>query len=126
MWNCPGSGTYGWTFSVRRDEGLVQVELQSSNDATMPLRMETALRGPGAAFEYRLIDIRTLDGDRLIESPDVGDLIAILTILRRLIEKRFGGLPSWAAQNLAALSAPELEDLSVRVLDARSAEELLG
>jgi hypothetical protein len=210
------------------DGGLVHVELQSSNDATMPLRMaeyclgvfrlyrrmtrqvvlyvgepelhmETALRGPGVSFEYRLIDIRALDGDRLIESPDVGDnLIAILarlrddkkavhkiveriaglaaaegetalaqltilsglrhlwatveqetpkmpidvdirehelfraarqegelTILRRQIEKRFGALPRWAAEKLTSLSASELEDLSVRVLDARSVEELL-
>jgi hypothetical protein len=46
-------------------------------------------------------------------------------IIRRLIEKRFGALPSWAAEKLTSLSASELEDLSVRVLDARSVEELL-
>ena len=216
----------------RVDGGLVHVELQSSNDATMPLRMaeyclgvlrlygrwprqvvlyvgepelqmEAALRGPGVSFEYRLIDIRTLDGDRLLESADVGDnVIAILarlrddkeavhkifgriaglaaaeretalaqltilsglrplwaaveqetrkmpidvdirehgflgpiikdaerkgelTVLRRLIEKRFGALPSWADEKLTSLTASELEDLSVRVLDARSLEELL-
>lgn len=48
-----------------------------------------------------------------------------LMILRRLIEKRFGALPTWAAERLAKLSAKELEDLSVRVLDARSIEDLL-
>jgi hypothetical protein len=48
-----------------------------------------------------------------------------LSILRRLIEKRFGALPSWAGEKLAALSASELEDLSVRVLDAKNVEELL-
>jgi hypothetical protein len=48
-----------------------------------------------------------------------------LTILRRQIEKRFGALPRWAAEKLTSLSASELEDLSVRVLDARSVEELL-
>jgi hypothetical protein len=167
------------------------------------LHMETALRGPGVSFEYRLIDIRTLDGDRLIESADVGDnVIAILarlrddkeavhrifariaglaaaeretalalltilsglrplwatveqetrkmpidvdirehgflgpiikdaerkgelTVLRWQIEKRFGALPRWAAEKLTSLSASELEDLIVRVLDARSVEELL-
>ena len=48
-----------------------------------------------------------------------------LTILRRQIEKRFGALPAWASEKLAALPASELEDLSERVLDAKSVEELL-
>ena len=48
-----------------------------------------------------------------------------LTILRRQIEKRFGALPGWAGEKLAALPASELEDLSERVLDAKSLEELL-
>jgi hypothetical protein len=33
-----------------------------------------------------------------------------LTILRRQIEKRFGALPKWAGDKLAALSASQLED----------------
>ena len=48
-----------------------------------------------------------------------------LTVLRRLIEKRFGALPGWAREKLAALSASELEELSERVLDAQSVDELL-
>ena len=48
-----------------------------------------------------------------------------LTVLRRLIEKRFGALPAWAGDKLAALPVAELEDLSERVLDAKSLEELL-
>jgi hypothetical protein len=110
------------------DGGLVHLELQSSNDAAMPLRMieyclgvrrlfgqfprqilvyvgeapmrmESKLRGPDLSFEYRLIDIRTLDGDRLLESEDVGDnVIAILAQLRddkeavRKIVGRIAGL----------------------------------
>jgi hypothetical protein len=223
------------------DGDLIHLELQSSNDATMPLRMaeyclgvfrlfgrfprqvvlyvgepqmrmESGLRGPDVLFQYRLIDIRTLDGERLLESQEVGDnVIAILarlrdhkeavhriveriaglptaeretalaqlmilaglrhlsrtveqerrkmpidvdirehevlgpmfieaeqkglqtglhqgelTVLRRLILKRFGTLPNWAAEKLAALPVPELEDLSERVLDAKSVEELLS
>ena len=79
------------------DGGLVHVELQSGNDAAMPLRMaeyclgifrlfgrfprqivlyvgepqlrmENKLHGPDVSFQYRLVDIRTLDGDRLLES----------------------------------------------------------
>ena len=48
-----------------------------------------------------------------------------LTVLRRLIEKRFGAIPSWAEERLAGRSTGELEELSVRVLDAESIEDLL-
>jgi len=107
--------------------GLIHVELQSANDAVMalrmaeyclsiyrlfgqfprqmllyvgeaPLRMETELRGPDLSFRYRAIDIRSLDGERLLESPEVGDnVIAILARLRdhkvavrRIVEKIAG------------------------------------
>jgi Domain of unknown function (DUF4351) len=212
--------------------GLVHLELQSSNDAAMslrmaeyslgiyrlfgqfaqqvllyvgepPLRMSDELRGPDVLFRYRVIDIRTLDGDCLIESDEVGDnVIAILarlrdhreavrrivariarlpvterdtamgqllvlaglrrlartveqearqlpiridilenevlgpiflrgcqkgelTILRGQIQKRFGPLPAWADEKLAGLSTDGLEELSMRVLDAHSIDELL-
>jgi len=48
-----------------------------------------------------------------------------LTVLRRLVEKRFGPMPAWAEERLAGRSTTELEDLSVRVLDAHSIEDLL-
>ena len=54
-----------------------------------------------------------------------GKLEGELTVLRRLIEKRFGPIPAWAEERLAARSAPELEELSLRVLDAQSIEDLL-
>src|SRR4051812_46199799 len=79
------------------DASLVHLELQSSNDAAMPLRMAeyclgvfrlfdkfprqavlyvgeppmrmaTELRGSDVWFRYRAIDIRELDGDELLES----------------------------------------------------------
>ena len=47
------------------------------------LRMDTELRGADVWFRCHAVDIRTLDGDRLLESPDVGDnVIAILARLR--------------------------------------------
>ncbi len=48
-----------------------------------------------------------------------------LTVLLRLIEKRFGPIPAWAAEKLATSTTAELEALSTRILDARSIEELL-
>jgi len=211
---------------------LVHIELQSTNDATMPLRMAEyylgvfrlfgqfprqiflyigeaplkmagELRTPDLWFQYRAVDVRDLDGDRLLESDQVGDnIIAVLarlrdgreavhkivgriaglapaerdaaldqllilaglrdleepleqetqkmpitidlmknkviareyrrgvqegesTLLRRLIEKRFGALPAWAEEKLASRSTSEIEDLGVRVLDAQSLEDLL-
>ena len=94
------------------DGSLIHLELHSSNEAIVslrmaeyslgifrlfgkfpsqillyvgeaPLRMDSELRGPDVWFRYRAIDIRTLDGDRLLESPEVGDnVIAILARLR--------------------------------------------
>ena len=48
-----------------------------------------------------------------------------IRMLRRLIEKRFGALPPWAEERLAAKSPNELEELSVRLLDAVTIDELL-
>ncbi len=220
---------------------LVHIELQSSNDSEMALRMlqycidvlrslrrhptqillyvgdtranmEATLRGPRLDYSYRLVDVRELDGERLLRSERVDDnIVALLTrlsntrqaahqvlrriagleagerrsaldrllilaglrkalgkvleeeatkvpilndirdhelfgreykkgreegrqegrqegelvILRRQIEKRFGSVPAAATERLSKLSAKELEELSVRVLDARSLEDLL-
>ena len=215
------------------DRSLIHLELQSSQDAAMPLRMaeyclgifrlfgrfprqvllyvgeaplrmESELRRPDVWLRYSTIDIRNLDGDRLLESPEVGDnVIAILArlrdhkdavrriveriagldaagretalgqvlilagleeaveqearkmpilndildnkvlgrefkrgreqglqegeliVLRRQIQKRFGALPVWAEERLTGRSTAALEELSVRVLDAQSLEDLL-
>ncbi len=49
-----------------------------------------------------------------------------LTILRRQIGKRFGALPTAVDERLAKLSTAELEDISLRLLDAKSIEELFS
>jgi hypothetical protein len=54
-----------------------------------------------------------------------GELKGELKILRRLIEKRFGPIPAWADERLSARSALELEELSERVLDAATIEDIL-
>jgi len=50
---------------------------------------------------------------------------AALRILRLVIEKRFGPMPGWAVERLAMRTAPELEGLGDRVLDAPTLEDLL-
>jgi predicted transposase YdaD len=49
-----------------------------------------------------------------------------LTILRRLIGRRFGTPPPWVDERLAKLSIPELEDVSLRLFDAKSIDELFS
>jgi hypothetical protein len=174
--------------------------------------MKTELRSPNLKYSFRLVDVRDLDGERLLKSGNVDDnIIALLTriadqkkavrlvlrrikglrqsdrqsaldrlvilaglrkmlgtmieeevrkvpilndilqheilgreykkgrqegrkegrqegeltILRRQIEKRFGSVPNWAGERLEKLSAKELEELSIRLLDAKSIESLL-
>lgn len=208
--------------------GIVHVELQSTNDPDMalrmaeyalamyrrfgqfphqvvvyvgkaPLRMPESIASASVSFRCRIVDIRELDGDALLLSPNPEDsLIAVLMrlrderaavrkILRRIgeneparrdvavreliilaglrslgaiieeetqkmpilddimdhdllgpairrgqrsvvvrqIEKRFGSVPAWARQRLEAMSGHEVEEIAVRLLDARSLEELL-
>ena len=73
------------------------------------------------------LDIRDHEvlGPMFIEAEQKGRQEGELTVLRRQIEKRFGPLPGWAGEKLAALPASALEELSERVLDAKSVEELL-
>jgi predicted transposase YdaD len=47
-----------------------------------------------------------------------------LTILRRLIGRRFGSLPGWLEEHLVKLSTGELEEISLRLLDAKDIDEL--
>lgn len=49
-----------------------------------------------------------------------------LSILRRLLAKRFGTLPNWLDERLSKLSTAEVGELSPRVLDAKSIEELFA
>ena len=47
-----------------------------------------------------------------------------LAVLRKQIEKRFGLLPASVEERLASLTEPELEAVSIRVLDAKSMDDL--
>lgn len=47
-------------------------------------------------------------------------------VILRQIAKRFGPVPSAARKRIAVMSAPKLEKLALRLLDAGSLDELLG
>lgn len=48
------------------------------------------------------------------------------TVVMRQIEKRFGSVPPWARERLQAMSAPEVEETALRLLDVNSLKDLLG
>jgi predicted transposase YdaD len=93
---------------------LIHIELQSTNDPRMalrmldygvaihrsfnrfpeqlvlyvgqaPLRMERSLAGPGISFECRIADIRDLDSEPLLESPSLED--NVIAVLARLSDE---------------------------------------
>ncbi len=109
---------------------LIHIELQSKNDPTMPLRMleyylgvyrlfdrfprqillyvgrarlrmKEELIGPRLSFGYNAVDMRDLDGDRLLESGDLGD--NIIAILARRGKCRFSSI-SWRTRYWAGSS----------------------
>lgn len=49
-----------------------------------------------------------------------------LAVMLRQLRKRFGALPAGAEERLAARSVQQLEELSERILDCTSLEDLLG
>jgi len=61
----------------------------------------------------------------LAEGEQKGRHAGEVAILRRQIEKRFGRMPARAVKRLASRSTAELEELSERVLDAASLDDLL-
>ena len=86
--------------------------------------MENKVIGPLIAAEFKR---GSEEGERkgLQEGKLEGLQEGERKVLRRLIEMRFGPLPGWAEQRLASRSAAELEELSVRVLESQSIEDVL-
>jgi predicted transposase YdaD len=60
------------------------------------------------------------------EGKQEGRLEGALTVVRRLIEKRFGPVPPALETRLNSLTEAELDSLSLRLLDVNSIEELLS
>jgi hypothetical protein len=74
-----------------------------------PLRMNGLLRGPGLSFECRIVDIRELDGELLLESDRLEDnVIAVLArvhdqraTIKRILARIAAGDPAERAKALA-------------------------
>ena len=48
-----------------------------------------------------------------------------VTVLKRLILRRYGSLPQWAVMRLEQADTSQLEEWSERIFDAQTLEELL-
>ncbi len=46
------------------------------------------------------------------------------TLLRRMLTKRFGELPTWVEERVSKLSTTEIEALSGRLFDAKNIDEI--
>jgi hypothetical protein len=76
-----------------------------------PLRMKNHVESPDARVRFHLVDIRDLDGEELLASPNMGDnVLAILTrlsrrprVVRRILERIAAGSPGERDQALAEL-----------------------
>jgi hypothetical protein len=112
---------------LQRIAGLAPGERQAALDRLLILAGLRKTLGRLVEEEARKMPILNDIMDHEVIGPEIkkGIRQGELTVIRRLIEKRFGALPAWAEDRLAKLSAQELEDLSVRVLDAKSIDDLL-
>ena len=76
-----------------------------------PLRMKDRVEGPDVSVRFHLVDVRDLDGERLLASAHVGDnVLAVLTRLseqpkavRRILERIAEGRPAERRQAFAEL-----------------------
>jgi hypothetical protein len=55
----------------------------------------------------------------------IGRIEGERSIILRMLSQRFGPVPDWAKDRIEALSTPDLESIAVRLLDARSLEDVL-
>jgi predicted transposase YdaD len=121
--------------------GLLHLELQSGNDPEMPermaeyaigtyrrfkqfprqvvlyvgeraIRMQPTLRGPRFSFSYELKDLRDLDGDKLLSSPDLGD--NVLAVLARLRDSK--AAVAGIVRRIADLDATKREDAVAQLM----------
>jgi DNA invertase Pin-like site-specific DNA recombinase len=90
-------------------------------DALLEVRNMLATRAE--AWEQTLQQ-RVREGEQRAEQR--GRQEGEAAILRRQLERRFGALPDWALDRIAAADTAALEEWGLRVLDAGSLEDVLA
>jgi len=101
----------GYAFAIARQYGRFprQIALYVGKN---PLQMKNSIATEDMTFRFRLIDIREVDGEALLASPNLGDnVLALLTRLgensstvRRILQKISCGPAAQRSEALARLS----------------------
>ena len=102
-------GQYYFSIGVLRRIFPLQIVLYVGEK---PMRMKNRIETPNCTFSFHLVDVRDLDGELLLASPNLGDnVIAILTRLgsqagtvRRILERIAAGEPGEREEALTELS----------------------
>jgi predicted transposase YdaD len=121
-------------------ERIATLESGRRDDALKKLMILAGLRKMGDAIRAEVKQMPILDDimdhdflgplirqgrqEGIREGLQEGVIKGELAILRRILGKRFGDLPTWVDDRLTNLSTSELEDLSLRLFEAKSIDEL--
>jgi hypothetical protein len=105
------------------------------------VEMLGAMLAPGLRVPEELLEVRNMLAtrwevweqkrqaelqDAVREGRQEGRQEGEAALLRRLLERRFGALPEWARDRIAAADTSALEDWGLRLLDAGSLEDALA
>jgi predicted transposase YdaD len=111
-------------------ERIATLEGGRRDEALKKLMILAGLRKLGDSIRTEVKHMPILDDimDHDVIGPAIREGVqrGELTILRRQLNKRFGALPAWAEERLTKLTTTELEDLSLRLFDAKSIDELFS
>jgi len=121
--------------AIRRILGkIARLQPGKREDALRKLLLVSGMRGVGRLFHQERKKM-PVDMD-ILEHDYVGPLIregiaqgrreATVEILKGQIEKRFGNLPTWVEQRLTDSSQADLQNLALKVIDAKTLEELFA
>jgi predicted transposase YdaD len=113
-------------------ERIAKLEGGAWHSAFSKLMILAGLRKLGDTVRKEIKHMPILDdildhdviGPAIREGMQRGRQEGELAMLRRLIQKRFGAFPAWADERMSKLSVTEIEDLSLRLLDAKDLDEL--
>jgi hypothetical protein len=125
------AGVQDTVTAIRRVLGkIARLQPGKREDAIRKLLLVSGMRGVGRLFQQETKKM-PVDMD-IMEHEILGPVIrksmkdGALDLLRPMIEKRFGNLPTWVEQRLTDSSQSQLQDLALKFVDAKSLEELFA